>query len=632
MHTLSSNDSSGRNGYPRPQLVRDRWLNLDGEWQFGIGASADAIDRTILVPFAPETPASGLGLKGYLGECWYRRTFSAPAAPKGHRTHLHFEAADYNTRVWVNGQFVGAHEGGYTRFSFDITDYLVADAEQTIVVACEDDPHDLAKPRGKQDWLPDAHSIWYPRTTGIWQSVWVETVPADHLKTIRWNPSVSDFSIALDARLGRTAATGYKLHVELSIKGRTLADDTFLISGNEVARTITLPDGGIDSVRDELLWSPSRPTVIDATLTLIDPGGAPIDHVRSYLAMRSVGTLRDRFMLNGRPIELRMLLDQGYWTDSGLTPPGDDAMIRDIELVKSMGFNGVRKHQKIESERFLYFADTMGLFVWEEMPSPYRFSGESVRRITTQWTAAIERDVSHPCIIAWVPVNESWGTPDLPIREDQRALVDSLYHLTKSLDASRPVISNDGWEISQTDLVNIHDYDHDPQRLGARYDDTKRSIAEILRTERPGQRVLLLDESVYTGQPILLTEFGGIALSSDTNATWGYSRATSGADLARRYCKLLAAVRGVRIFGGFCYTQFTDTYQEANGLVTMDRRPKFDPALIAIATRGPRTPLELARLSAILEGLNEEPTQSPESLQPVRTKPRIARGTTSSPR
>ncbi len=617
------NSMNGGQGYPRPQLVRGQWLCLDGQWEFGIGTSADCIDRTITVPFAPETPASGLELKGYLGECWYRRSFTRSEAVDGQRTLLHFEAADYQTRVWINGKLAGAHEGGYTRFSFDITELLTDAGEQIIEVACVDDPHDLAKPRGKQDWLPEAHSIWYPRTTGIWQSVWIETVGATHLRSLRWTPEVENWSIRLDARLNASHPSNdvgtYRLRVELSIKGKTLADDTFSFSGDELSRTISLVDGGIDSVRDELLWSPGRPTLIDATLTLLDNIGNVIDRARSYTALRSIGTLGDRVVFNGRPIELRMLLDQGYWVESGLTPPDDDAIVRDIELVRSMGFNGVRKHQKIESERFLYFADKMGLLVWEEMPSPYRFGTDTVRRTTSQWMEAIERDASHPCIIAWVPFNESWGVPDLPVRADQRAFVESLYSLTKSLDPTRMVISNDGWEMSRSDLINIHDYDHDPARLADRYDASGRSVREILKLERPGHRVLLLDDAVYSGQPLLLTEFGGIALADDPAVTWGYSRATSSNDLARRYCKLLDAVRGIRIFGGFCYTQFTDTYQEANGLVTMDRKPKFDPDLIAIATRGPANPQETQRLKAILDD-SEDPATGVSPPRPAAVK------------
>lgn len=615
--------------HPRPQMVRDAWTLLDGNWEFGVGSSADVIDRSIRVPFAPETPASGLQLAGYLDDVYYRRRFRTPTAPADHRTLLHFEAADFTTRVWVNGQLVGTHEGGYTRFSFDITDFLVEGDEQTLEVHCNDDPHDLSKPRGKQDWLPEAHSIWYPRTTGLWQSVWLECVPVTYLTRLRWTPCMEDWSISLDARINRAAA-GCRLRVKLNCKGKPLVDDTYSFTGDRVSRSIRLPDGGIDSVRDELFWSPQRPTLIDATLTLLDANEQEIDRVESYAAMRSVGTQGDRFMLNGRPIELRLLLDQGYWPETGLTPPDDAAIVRDIELVKSMGFNGVRKHQKIETERFLYFADRMGLLVWEEMPSPYAFDADSVRRTLLQWTAAIERDMSHPCIIAWVPINESWGAPDLPARHDQRAFVESLYFLTKSLDPTRPVISNDGWEMTRTDLINIHDYDHDAAQIAKRYDAAARPIPKILKSERPGHRVLLLDDSVYTGQPVLFTEFGGIALSDDSNATWGYSRATSSTDLAQRYAKLLSAVRGVKMFGGFCYTQFTDTYQEANGLVTMDRRPKFDVNLIAIATRGAGNPSEAAQLRAMMD-TPAESTRIPIEATIHTTKPKPPRAVSSTP-
>lgn len=599
--SLPAAAAAARSAYPRPQLVRDRWTSLDGDWSFTAGGDGASLDRTIRVPFSPETPASGLELKGFLDRVWYQRSFEAPTLAKGERLILHFEAADFVTRVWLNGTFIGRHKGGYTRFSFDVTDALTAGGSQTLRVCCDDDPHDLAKPRGKQDWLEQPHAIWYGRTTGIWQTVWLEVVPAAHIASLSWRANVEAWSQTISLRLNRRL-DGARVRVQLRHAGKTLSDDTFSLSGDEVQRTITLPDGGIDSVRDDLLWFPHRPKLIDAAVTLIDASGTEIDRVESYTAMRSVGTLRDRFMLNGRPIELRLVLDQGYWIETGLTPPDDAAIVKDIELVQAMGFNGVRKHQKIESERFLYHADRLGLLVWEEMPSPYRFSPDAIRRTVEQWTAAIERDISHPSIITWVPINESWGAPDLPLKAEQRAFVESLYFLTKSLDPTRPVVSNDGWEMTRSDLVNVHDYDHDPKRIVDRYDATKRAIPEILNAERPGGRVLLLEPDVYTGQPILFTEFGGIALSDDTAATWGYSRATSSEDLSHRYAKLLVAVRSVRIFGGFCYTQFTDTYQEANGLLRMDRSPKFPIDQIRVATRGATSPDEERLLAKLADG------------------------------
>ena len=285
-----------------------------------------------------------------------------------------------------------------------------------------------------------------------------------------------------------------------------------------------------------------------------------------------------------------MVLDQGYWPDGGLTAPDDDAYRRDVELAKSMGFNGVRKHQKIESPRFLYWADRLGLLVGEEMPSAYRFTKQTIERLPAQWTEAILRDISHPCIIAWVPFNESWGVPDLPDSPAQRHFVEAMYHLTKTLDPSRLVIGNDGWEAVATDLVTIHDYDADPDRLARRYGLSCENVHALFRDERPGHKVLMLPEFSYKDQPIALTEFGGIAFHRDRAHTWGYSRVEDADDLARKYYKLLSAVRSCPLLAGFCYTQFTDTYQEANGLLYMDRTPKFPIEQIAIATRGPVTP------------------------------------------
>src|SRR5581483_944591 len=258
----------------------------------------------------------------------------------------------------------------------------------------------------------------------------------------------------------------------------------------------------IDDYRNELLWSPATPTLIYAELKLSDSQGNVIDEARSYTALRSIGPQGDKFVLNGRPYQLRMVLDQGYWPETGITAPDDEAYRRDVELAQALGFNGVRKHQKIESPRFLYWADVLGLLVWEEMPSAYRFNRMSVDRLTREWTEVLERDISHPCIIAWVPFNESWGVPDLPDSPAQRHYVQALYHLTKTLDPSRPVIGNDGWESVATDIVGIHDYDDQPERIAKRY--LLDEIPRLFKRERPGGRLLLLQGEVQE-QPIMLT-------------------------------------------------------------------------------------------------------------------------------
>jgi len=584
---------SGLHGYPRPQLERAEWFDLDGDWEFALDVDAawkapeqPEWNAHIRVPFTPETKASGIHNTGFYRACWYRRNFEPPRLAPGERLMLHFSAVDHHATVWVNGHLACEHEGGYTPFCADITEQLNAEGAQTVVVRAYDDPADLSKPRGKQDWQLHPHSIWYPRTTGIWQSVWMERVNATFLGQIRWTPNVERWELGFEAWLAGVRRDDLRLNVKLYAGDTMIADDTYAVVANEVHRRIALSDPGIDDYRNELLWSPAAPTLIYAEIKLIGQDGVALDQVRSYTALRSIGAQGDKFVLNGRPYQLRLVLDQGYWPDTGITAPDDEAYRRDIELVQAMGFNGVRKHQKIESERFLYWADTLGLLVWEEMPSAYRFNRISVNRLTREWTEVLERDVSHPCIVAWVPFNESWGVPDLPDSPAQRHYVQALYHLTKTLDPSRPVIGNDGWESVATDIVGIHDYDDNPDRIARRY--MLDEIPRLFKRERPGGRLLLLQGEVQE-QPIMLTEFGGIAFSRDVAHTWGYSRGESEDDFAKRYLALLHIVRQLPVLAGFCYTQFTDTYQEANGLLYADRTPKIPIETIALATRGPRT-------------------------------------------
>jgi len=313
--------------------------------------------------------------------------------------------------------------------------------------------------------------------------------------------------------------------------------------------------------------------------------GRVLDTVRSYTALRSVAINRDRLMLNGRPYPLRLVLDQGYWPDTLMTAPSDDALRRDVELARAMGFNGVRKHQKIEDPRYLYWADRLGLLVWEEMPSVYAFSPRSMTRLIREWTEAIERDYSHPCVIVWVPFNESWGVPNLTSMQAHRNAVEALYHLTRMLDGTRPVIGNDGWEASATDILGIHDYDASPERLKARYAVTD-PVRTLFDQRRPGGRILTLDGFPHRGQPIVLTEFGGIAFQTGAGGedTWGYSRADSADRFFEHYRALLEVANETLMFSGFCYTQFADTFQEANGLLNADRTPKIALDKIHAAT------------------------------------------------
>ena len=580
--------------YPRPQLERPQWVNLNGAWEFSIDANAawaspdEALfESRIVVPFSPETKASGIGDTGLYRACWYRRKFESGKMESGRRLLLHFGAVDYAATVWVNGALAATHEGGYTPFCADITALLQPEGTQTLIVQALDDPADLSKPRGKQDWQLHPHSIWYPRTSGIWQTVWLEQVPPTYISRVQWTPNLERWEIGFEAWTEGRERDDLRCNVKLLGAGKLLADDSYTIIAGEVHRRIALSDPGIDDYRNELLWSPSAPTLIQARVRLETTSGELVENVASYTALRQVGVQGEKFVLNHRPYQLRMALDQGYWPETGLTAPDDEALRRDVGLAKAMGFNGVRKHQKIEDPRYLYWADRLGLLVWEEMPSAYRFTRASVTRLTCEWSQAIMRDVNHPSIVAWVPFNESWGVPDLPSSPAQRHYVEALYHMTKTLDPTRPVIGNDGWESVATDIIGIHDYDDQPARILARYGTGDTPM--LFKREQPGGRLLSLEEHPR-GQPIMITEFGGIACSQDAAGTWGYSRAGGAEDFADRYSKLLRAIRAIPVLAGFCYTQFADTYQETNGLLFADRTPKFPLEAVARATSGPQNP------------------------------------------
>ena len=597
--------------YPRPLLQRAHWQSLDGPWQFLFDDEArhehpDQIKQwplQILVPFPPESKASGIEDRGFHKVCWYQREFEVKS--DGGRIVLHFGAVDYRARVWVNGAYVTSHEGGHTPFSVDITSVLDPSGRQVVSVRVEDDPHELTKPRGKQDWQLDPHSIWYPRTTGIWQTVWLERVAHTYIEKVRWTPHVEGFSITFEARVVGDPHEDLSVELQLRHKGRLLFDDRYRVMDNEVDRHLVLSDPGIDDFRNDLLWSPENPQLLHAHIRLLR-GDEVLDEFASYTALRSVEISRDRFLLNGRPYMLRMVLDQGYWPDTLLAAPDDAALRKDVELAKAMGFNGVRKHQKIESPRYLYWADRLGLLVWEEMPSAYRFTRTAIRRTVREWTEAIERDFSHPCVVVWVPFNESWGVPELPSIDAHRHAVQALYHLTKTLDPTRPVIGNDGWESTATDILGIHDYDADTRHLRQRYG-PEITPKELFDRRRPGGRILTLDGYPHRGQPIMLTEFGGIAYNkgnesdvpetADTSSpvapgpmtTWGYSTAAGEDEFADKFHALMEVVTHTALFSGYCYTQFADTFQEANGLLTADRVPKIPMEKIAAATGISRT-------------------------------------------
>ncbi len=592
--------------HPEPLLERAQWRSLDGQWNFafddeGVWQHPDDVqfDRVIQVPYAPESVRSGLHDTGFHPVVWYGLDLHVQAdehvTPYGAdgRLIVHFGAVDWRSSVWADGALVATHEGGHTPFTADITRQAArALAEQRpvrLVVRAEDDPQDLSKPRGKQDWQREPHSIWYPRTTGIWQTVWLEHVPVSYLRRLKLAGDMEGWKVALEADVAGRWQEGMELRVVLTKGEQVLARDRYELQRSDIARVVPLPDPGIDDFRNDLLWSPNHPVLISATVQLLSASGAVIDEVRSYTALRSVGVRGGRFMLNGRPWYLKMVLDQGYWPDSLMTAT-DEELRRDVELTRELGFDGARKHQKIESPRYLYWCDVFGLMVWEEMPSAYRFTSEAVRRLSREWEEVIERDITHPCIVAWVPLNESWGVPNLPTNPAHRDYVQGLYYLTRTLDPSRPVIGNDGWEHVATDIVTVHDYAADPKVLESRYGTLART-AITLEGQDPADRAVLLPGFKPAEHPVMLSEFGGIAYFPEgvpAGSAWGYSTVDSEESFVDAHLYLMAAVHACKGLSGFCFTQLTDTFQERNGLLNMDRTPKADLRTLARSNQGLR--------------------------------------------
>lgn len=582
--------------HPRPQLVRPQWHDLTGPWRFtfddgdeGLAAgwqTAGDFAQQIIVPFPPESAASGIGDTAHHRVSWYSRTFdSSDLAAAGHRDgtrlHLHFGAVDYRCRVWVDGQQVGSHEGGHTPFVFDITDALADAAEHTVVVRVEDDPHDIGQPRGKQDWLEHPHVIWYHRTSGIWQPVWLEATPALATTAAHWTTDPRRGVIQADLALSRVPAEPARVRVELSYEGRALGSAEVVVSDDEATVIVPVADLLNGQAYEELLWSPEHPRLLDAVVTVGD------DRVTSYLGIRTAHVERQRFFLNDRPYYVRSVLNQGYWPESHLAAPSPGALRDEVQLIKDLGFNAARVHQKFEDPRFLYWADRLGLLVWGEAPASFTFSATTVERTVREWLEIVHRDRSHPSIVTWVPLNESWGVQHIASDRRMREFARALVSLTKALDPTRPVVSNDGWEQVDTDIVAIHDYDADPDRVAARYR-TRADIDALIDGVGPAGRVLVLEGDV-SDAPVMLTEFGGISFDSEAEGAWGYSAATSADDFDARLAGLMRAVHASRALAGFCYTQLTDTLQETNGLLRPDRTPK----------------LPLERLRAIMTGRAE---------------------------
>lgn len=575
--------------FPRPDMARARWQSLNGRWEFafdpddsleGGGIAALPLDGEITVPFCYQSAASGIGQAQDCRQVWYRRQFAAALPEAGGRVLLRFGAVDYQAKVWLNGQYLGGHQGGHTPFHFEVGGLLAPHGQQnTLVVKATDSPSP-AKPRGKQSWTGQPFACWYTPTTGIWQSVWLEYTGGVWLEQLKLTPDAATLTAECEFFLANEADAWVEVRAFEPGQGPPeearplLAQQRVRCTGGYGRCVFAFRD--LDLRDDELLWAPEHPNLIPLEVK-VEGDGAP-DVVRSYLGLRSVACSRGQVLLNGRPYFQRLVLDQGYWPESLLTPPSDEALVEDIRLTKAMGFNGARKHQKPEDPRYYYWADRLGLLVWGEMPSAYAFNDLALRRTAAELEAFLRRDHSHPCIVAWVPVNESWGMRNIDGQKRQRDACRMLLYLCKSLDPSRPVSANDGWEqIGETDICAIHDY----SLMAHNSDKYARQLPELLKgfAER---RMLFAQGESYGGQPVMLTEFGGLAFAGGEGGSWGYyDAAADEADFLARLQPVVTALREDAGLAGYCYTQLTDVMQEVNGLLTAQRRPKAAPEALA---------------------------------------------------
>lgn len=565
-----------RNEYPRPQFERSEWLNLNGSWNFDFDDLNKGVEekwyeghdfsQKITVPFSYQSELSGIGQTEFHDLVWYEQDFIAPDKWDGKRIILHFGAVDYRAWVWINGTYVTYHEGGHTPFQIEITNVFQKDRNK-IVVRVEDPSGDLDQPRGKQYWKEKSESIFYTRTTGIWQTVWLEAVAQTYLDKVKLSPDIDSDEIAIEYSVN-SGRPQQQLEIEISFAGELVAKDMVQLYQNKASRKIYLNDFNVHGVGR--LWSPEHPNLYDIVFRIKEVDQV-LDEVKSYFGMRKISVENGRVMLNNRPYYMKLVLDQGYFPQGILTPPSDEDIKKDVELTKEMGFNGARKHQKIEDPRYLYWTDQLGLLVWGEMANSYTYTDDAVRRITSEWQEAIERDYNHPSIVVWVPLNESWGVPRLLADKRQQDHSLSLYYLTKSLDSTRLVISNDGWEHTKSDICTIHDYESQKDVLRARYSSIDSTI-----NSTPGNRYIYVPGYDYQGEPIQVSEFGGIAYKKSNWEGWGYSGATSDEEFTERYYNVVSGLLESPLVQGFCYTQLTDVEQEINGLLTYDRQPKIN--------------------------------------------------------
>jgi hypothetical protein len=593
-------------------------VNPQGSSKEGSGKSGNATTqkkRDIEVPYAWQCPASGIEDRGVHEVFWYERVAedlrNEEQKSKGDRVLLRFGAVDYEAKVWVGGKFVGGHRGGHVPFEIDITESFSAKSKQTVTLRVYDSAYDLTQPRGKQYWKAEPESIFYTPSGGIWQNVWLEVVPNVRIgdsstgTVLRSNDIESGKLKASIRVLGRPPGSKYSVELEVWFGGETVSQsakislpkETDLVSFEAEMRLSDDQKAKIHSSTSEgwlnnvALWNPEHPNLYDLTIRLFDPAGTQVDEIHTTTGMRSLSWDNSQFRLNNEPYFQALFLDQGYWPRTFMTPPSPEALKTDIELSKKMGFNGCRKHQKVEDPVFLYYADRLGFLVWGEMANAYEFSSQYIERFDAEWKEAVLRDINHPSIVAWTPINESWGYTNLPGDVEQRNHIKSLYYQTKTLDPTRPINDNCGWEHVLTDLTTFHDYT-DGDALTKTCTTLEGIVAE------KGDHDIFLPaipsdpgSSHHPSAPILCTEFGGVNIARSATSgekDWGYTTASDPKDLLKRIEKMMTGIVEGGLICGFVYTQLTDIEQEVNGLYTPEREEKLDAGEVKKIVEGVR--------------------------------------------
>ena len=537
-----------RSEYPRPQFVREGWMNLNGTWQFEIdhGNSGrkrgllekKTLEREILVPFCPESKLSGVGYTDFMAAVWYKRSFTLPVEAAGKRVILHFGAVDYLTEVWVNGKSVGTHKGGYNSFCFDITDAL-CEGENEITVCAQDDTRSPHQPSGKQSPKYESFGCFYTRTTGIWQTVWLEWVDPCYIKEVYLTPHASEGT--LDVRV--VTSQPCTLKAAASYKGAAMGEASAASDGCAAQATVALSE--------KHLWNVGEPELYDLELTL-EKDGKTVDTLKSYFGLRSVWFDGMKFMVNDKPVFQRLVLDQGFYPDGIYTAPTDEALKGDIELSMAMGFNGARLHEKVFEARFLYHADHMGYLCWGEMANWGLDHSEdcALADFLNDWIPAVKRDYSAPSIIGWCPFNETWDQNNRAQRDD---VLRMMYRITKAMDPTRPCIDTSGNFHVETDIFDVHDYEQDPEKFASYY-----KAGTPLLYDRFKNR-----QTYVPGLPVFVSEYGGIWWSDTDKDGWGYGeRVKSREEFLARYKGLTDTLLDNPDHFAFCYTQLTDVEQE----------------------------------------------------------------------